>query len=110
MSIKTDSTPVEMPKDPDTCNLYSLYKLVSSPDQLENLRLRYLSGGTGYGQIKQELFELMRDYFKPYKEKRDELSRDPESVRKILRAGAEKARAAAAPTMKDVRSKTGLIY
>jgi tryptophanyl-tRNA synthetase len=110
MSIKTDSTPVEAPKDPETCNLFALYKLAASPEQIENLRSRYLSGGTGYGQIKQELFELYRDYFKPYKEKHDQLLADPDSIRKILKKGAEKARAAAQVTLADVRRKTGLQY
>ena len=110
MSIKTDSTPVEAPKDPDTCNLFALYKLAANAEQLENLRARYIAGGTGYGTVKQELFELMRDYFKPYREKRDAYRNDKDAVRKILRQGAEKARAAAEPTMRDVRKKTGLIY
>lgn len=110
MSIKTDSTPVEAPKDPDTCNLFLLYKLAASPEQIENLRGRYLAGGTGYGQVKQELFELYRDYFKPYKEKRDALLADPDSIRRILKKGADKARAVANVTLTDVKKKTGLLY
>ncbi|MGL4368918.1 MAG: tryptophan--tRNA ligase [Spirochaetota bacterium] len=110
MSIKTDSTPVEEPKDPETCSLFALYRLVAAPDQLENLRARYLAGGTGYGTVKQELFELMRDYFAPYRKKRDDLAADKDAVRAILKTGAEKARAVAEKTMKDVRQKTGLLY
>jgi tryptophanyl-tRNA synthetase len=110
MSIKTDSTPVEAPKDPDTCNLFALYKLVATPDQLDNLAQRYRSGGTGYGAIKQELFELMRDYFKPYREKRDELSKDKNAIRSILGMGAEKARAVAMKTIVTAREKVGINY
>ena len=110
MSIKTDSTPVEAPKDPETCNLFMLYKLAATPEQIENLRGRYLAGGTGYGQVKQELFELYRDYFKPYKEKREALLADPDTIRSILKKGADKARAVANVTLNDVKKKTGLLY
>jgi tryptophanyl-tRNA synthetase len=110
MSIKTDSTPVEEPKDPDTCNLVALYRLIASDTQLEDLKKRYQAGGLGYGTVKQELFELIRDYFKPFREKRMELSKDKDSVRSILKTGAVKARAVAIPTIESVRGKVGLNY
>ena len=110
MSIKTDSTPVEEPKDPDTCYLVALYKLIATESQTEDLGKRYRAGGLGYGTVKQELFELMRDYFKPFREKREELSKDKASVRAILKKGAEKARTVAMPTIETVRSKVGLNY
>lgn len=110
MGIKTDSTPVEEPKNPDTCTLFALYKLAATAEQIEDLRKRYLSGGTGYGQIKQELFELYRDYFKPYREKREDLIRNTDTIRAILKKGAEKTRQIANITLTDVRRKTGLIY
>jgi tryptophanyl-tRNA synthetase len=110
MSIKTDSKGVEESKDPDTCNLTALYRLMSTPEQLEDLKKRYRAGGLGYGTVKQELFELMLNYFKPYKEKRDALAKDHDQIRAILKKGAEKARAAAAPTIKAVRTKVGLSY
>jgi tryptophanyl-tRNA synthetase len=110
MSIKTDSTPVEEPKNPDTCSLVALYRLIASESQTEDLKKRYRAGGLGYGTVKQELFELMRDYFKPYREKRAELSKDKQSVRKTLKKGADKARAVAMPTIESVRNKVGLNY
>ena len=110
MSIKTDSTPVEEPKNPETCNLFALYKLFASADMVRDMDSRYRAGGLGYGTIKSELFELIRDYFHPFKEKRKELIQNPESIRKILAFGAEKARAVALKTIRDVRSRTGLLY
>ncbi len=110
MSIKTDSTPVELPKDPDTCNVFALHKLFSSEQQSSDLRNRYLSGGLGYGTAKSELFELVRDHFKPYKEKRNEMAGNPDSVRKILKNGAEKTREKAMITMKLVRDRVGINY
>lgn len=110
MSIKTDSAGVEEPKDPDTCNLVALYRLMSTPDQLEDLKKRYRAGGLGYGTVKQELFELMRAYFAPYMQKRAELAKDYDGIRAILKEGAEKAGAVAEKTMKTVREKVGLSY
>ncbi len=73
MSIVTDSTSVEEPKDPDRCNVFALYKLFASPDAVSTLEERYRSGGLGYGEVKKELVELIWDYFAPYREKRNEL-------------------------------------
>jgi len=101
MSIKTDSKQVEEPKDPDTCNLVALYKLIATESQTADLKKRYRAGGLGYGTVKQELFELVRDYFLPFREKRAELSKDKASVRTILKTGADKARAVAMPTILD---------
>jgi tryptophanyl-tRNA synthetase len=110
MSIKTDSTPVEEPKNPDTCNLFALYKLIASAEQIDDMTKRYRAGGTGYGAVKTELFEAMRNYFQPYRERRKELDADKERVRKILRMGAEKARAIAMKTISAARERVGLNY
>jgi tryptophanyl-tRNA synthetase len=90
MKIVTDSTPVEEPKNPDTCNVFALYKLFAEKDKIEDLANRYREGGLGYGQAKQELFELIRDYFKPFKEKRDQLKDDRNYVYSILKNGSGK--------------------
>jgi len=110
MKIPTSSAPVEAPKDPDTCNLFTLYSLFATAEQKEDLRKRYCAGGTGYGAIKTELFELIRAYFAPYREKREEFGRNPDLVRKILKAGGEKTREKALETMRLVRNKTGIDY
>jgi len=110
MRIVTDSTPVEEPKNPDTCNVFQIYRLFLDKPQEEALRQRYLAGGTGYGEVKQELFETIRDFFAPYAERRSELLGDLDGLRAILARGAEKARYAASKTLRKVRKKTGLAY
>ncbi|AJF07150.1 tryptophan--tRNA ligase [Geoalkalibacter subterraneus] len=110
MRIVTDSTPVEAPKNPDTCNVFQIYRLFLDKEQQQELRNRYEAGGMGYGEVKQELFETVRDFFAPYAERRRELLADPDGLRAILARGAEKARAAGAKTLRKVRKRTGLAY
>ncbi len=110
MRIVTDPTPVADPKDPDTCNVFQIYRLFLDKEQEEALRQRYLAGGMGYGEVKEELFVTIRDFFAPYAERRKELIADPEGLRRILAQGVEKARYAATKTMRKVRKKAGLTY
>jgi tryptophanyl-tRNA synthetase len=110
MRIVTDSTPVEEPKNPDTCNVFQIYRLFLDKPQQDELRNRYLAGGTGYGEVKQELFETVRDFFAPQTAYRKELLANPDGIRETLANGAEKARCAASKTLRKVRKKTGLIY
>ncbi|MDX2433305.1 MAG: tryptophan--tRNA ligase [Desulfobacterales bacterium] len=110
MAIQTDSTPVDEPKDPDACNLYNIFKLFAPVDRLAEVRKLYVEGGAAYGYIKQELVDLIEDYFKDAREKRAELLQDKESLKKILAQGAQKAREKAAPTLDLVRKRVGLKY
>ncbi len=110
MSIVTDSLPVEAPKDPDRSVLYALYKLFASPAETESLAERFRAGGLRYGDVKVELFDKYWEFFRPFREKRAELARDPNHVRQVLKDGAAKARAIAAPTLDLVRERTGLKY
>ncbi|MBW2477709.1 MAG: tryptophan--tRNA ligase [Deltaproteobacteria bacterium] len=110
MRIITAPIPVEAPKDPDDCNVYKIFRLFLDKDQDEALRQRYQAGNLGFGDVKQELFETVRDYFAPQAERRKVLLDDPSSLRSILSKGAEKARYAASKTLLKVRKKTGLIY
>jgi len=110
MRIVTDPTPIEEPKNPDSCNIFQIYRLFLDKQGVEELRQRYLTPGLRYGDVKQELFETARDFFAPYTEKRKELLADPEGLRKVLAMGAEKARYAANKTLRKVRKKGGLIY
>jgi tryptophanyl-tRNA synthetase len=110
MSIVTDSTPVESPKNPDTCNLYALYKLFAATDAARHTAERYRQGGMGYGEVKQELVELIWNYFAPFRERRAELAADRAHVRSILLQGAEKARYHANRTLQKVRKKVGSTY
>lgn len=108
MKIVTDSEPVEAPKNPDTCNVFTLYKLFGSEDDVNEMRQRYLTGGMGYGYAKQELFENYWEYFRSMRQKRAELEQNLEEVEEILTAGAKQARAVAIETMAEVKEAVGL--
>ncbi len=110
MRIVTDPTPVEAPKDPDKCNLYKLISLFMNDDERRDLAQRYRAGGVAYAEVKKELFARMWEYFAPYRARRAELARDLEGVRRIMKQGAEKARAVASRTLAEVRRKVGLAY
>jgi tryptophanyl-tRNA synthetase len=110
MAIKTDSTPVEEPKDPDGCNLFSIMKLFAPAERLAEVRKLYLEGGAAYGYLKQELAELISDYFAAARRRRAELLQDRESLKRILADGATRARDRAAPTLDLVRRRVGLKY
>ena len=108
MSIVTDSKGLEDVKDPDNCNVVKLYKLLASPEQLDEMCRNYRAGNYGYGHAKQALFEAIEAYFGPMRAKRDEFAKDPGEVWNILNKGAERARATAAETMEKVRKAVGL--
>ncbi len=110
MRIVTDPTPVEEPKNPDKCNVFQIYRLFMSKEQEAELRRRYEAGGMGYGEVKEELFVTVRDFFAPYTERRNELLANTEELRRILAQGADKARHTALKTLRKVRKKTGLAY
>lgn len=107
MSIQTDSKELEDPKDPDTCNVFALYKLLGNEAQIAEMRSNYVNGGYGYGHAKQALFELISDVFKTEREKYNHFMENPEEVDQILIAGAEKARSVASDVLKRVRKKVG---
>jgi tryptophanyl-tRNA synthetase len=110
MRIVTDPTPVEEPKDPDRCNVFQIYRLFLDKEKEQALRRRYLAGGLAYGEVKQELFETVRDCFAPFAERRRQLLADPDGLRSVLARGADKARAVATKTLRKVRKKAGLVY
>jgi tryptophanyl-tRNA synthetase len=107
MSIETDSTPLEEPKNPDTCNAFTLYKLLASPEQTEAMRANYLGGNYGYGHAKQALFELIVDKFATVREKYNYYINNTEEVDKLLLDGAAKASVVANRVIKRVREKLG---
>ena len=108
MGIVTDSTPMEAPKNPETCNLFTLYKLFATPEEQDTLAAKYRAGGMGYGEAKTELLTKIDAYFGPFRETRKKLAADPAAVEAVLQAGAAKARAEARKTMEMVRKVTGL--
>lgn len=110
MAIATDATPVEEPKNPDTCTLFSIFKLFAPPSRLAEVRDLYVNGGAAYGYIKLELVDLIEGYFAEARRKKAEFLADPAQLRDILRRGAEKARAKATVTLDLVRDRVGLKY
>ena len=108
MSIVTDSTPLEEPKDPDACNVFALYQLFSDEAEQEELRDKYRTPGFGYGNAKQILFEKMDAYFAPYREERKRLENDLSYVEDVLAEGGARARAEAQKTMRLVREAAGI--
>lgn len=108
MRIVTDSKGLEDPKDPETDNVFGLYKLFASPEQIEDLAGRYRAGGLGYGHAKQELFELMDARLAEPREAYREWMDHPQRIEAVLASGAERARGAAARTLGRVRKAVGL--
>lgn len=107
-SIQTDSTPLEEPKDPETCTVFALIKLFASVDERNEIAARYRAGGYGYGHAKQELMELMNRELSEAREKRKELSEKRDLVDQILSEGGLKARKKAESVMNVVREVTGI--
>ncbi len=108
MSIVTDSTPVESPKDPSGSSIVGLYLLFAGESDVTTMEADFRAGGQGYGVFKQRLFDALWEYFRPMREKRAEFAADPGYVDGVLRDGAAKARAVASRTMDRVRLATGL--
>ncbi|HZJ36429.1 MAG TPA: tryptophan--tRNA ligase [Gillisia sp.] len=107
MGIETDSTPLEEPKNPDTCNVFALYKLLAEKDQLEQLRANYLAGNYGYGHAKQALFELIVQKFEKQRELYNYYMDHPEEIDAALKKGAQKASKFANEVLGRVRTKLG---
>ncbi len=110
MSIKTDSTPVDQPKNPDDSPLFDMYSLFLDKQGREELRDRFLTPGMRYGDVKLELFGVIWEYFKPFREKRKEYEENPDHVRHILKQGAEKVRAVGSEYLTKARHNVGIDY
>lgn len=108
MRIVTDSKTVADPKDPDSCNVFALYKLFATPEEREEMAARYRAGGLGYGEVKKALHEKFEAHFAPLRAKRAELAANLDYVESVLRKGAERARAEARATLAKARAAVGL--
>ncbi|WP_372714482.1 tryptophan--tRNA ligase [Ilyobacter sp.] len=108
MSVVTDSTPLEDPKNPDN-NITTLYKLFASSEKVEEMRQKFIAGGYGYGHAKNELLEAVLEYFKEARERREELAKNPEYVEAVLRKGSERARKIAHAKITLVKETVGLL-
>ena len=106
--IVTDSTPLEEPKDYEKCNVFALAKLFLDKEGVEELKERYKKGGEGYGHFKMYLRDIMKEYFAPYREKREYYLNHIKEVEEILNEGAKKAKKAASKKMETVREAVGI--
>lgn len=109
MTIVTDSTPLEAPKNPDTDNVFSIYKLIATPEETEALKQKYLAGNFGYGHAKQELYELIVRKYAKEREAFDHYMNNLDDLEKKLSRGEEKARAIARNLLEKVRKKLGYL-
>lgn len=107
MKIKTDSTPLEEPKNPETCNLFALYKLIATAEQTEEMRKKYLGGNYGYGHAKQEFYELLIKKFAKEREQYHHYMHHLDEIDMLLLKGANKAKKVANDVLKRVRNKVG---
>ena len=109
MSIQTDSTPLEAPKDPDNCNVFALYKLLATEAQTAQMAANYRGGNYGFGHAKTALYELILEKFAQPREKFAYYMDHISQVDEILREGAEKASQVAKQTLQRVREKLGYL-
>jgi tryptophanyl-tRNA synthetase len=108
MAIKTDSTPMGQPLNPDTCNVFALYTLFATDAEKAELANAYRTGTIGFGGAKKLLKEKIDAYFLPFRAKRKELAARPDTVEDILREGAKRARVETQRTMEKVHKATGM--
>src|SRR5467141_3311745 len=108
MSIVTDSTPVEAPKEPSGSTIFQLYSLVASKDEVAEVREQFQKGGTGYGEFKKQLFEKLWEHFAPMRKRREEMLADKSYIDNVLARGAERANEIADQVMQRVRKAVGL--
>ena len=108
MKIETDSTPLEAPKDPDTCTVVDLYKLVATDEEVAQMEQNYRAGGYGYGHAKQALFEKLESTFATPREKYESIKDDEAYLEKVLSDGAQRVRPIVEEVMERLRRATGL--
>lgn len=108
MRVVTDSAALEDAKDPDTCNVFALFKLFATEAEAADLTDRYRAGGMGYGEAKKALAEKFEEHFAPFREKRAYLEAHPDEVEDILLTGAKRARETIGPVLHSARAAVGL--
>lgn len=108
--IVTQNAALEEPKEYENCNVYNMAKLFLDENECRELQERYKRGGEGHGHFKLYLAEVIWEYFKPYREKRDYYMQNQNEVREILTLGATKAKELASPMMESIRAVTGVKY
>jgi tryptophanyl-tRNA synthetase len=106
-TIKTDSTPIDAPKDWKTCNLFNIYKLIASKSETTDIKSKYEKGGYGYGQAKEDLFALILEKFSKERLEFNHYLNNLDAIDKILEVGATKAKETADTVLNRVRKKLG---
>ncbi|WP_319561569.1 tryptophan--tRNA ligase [Marispirochaeta sp.] len=109
MKIVTNSQGIEEPKDPETCNVFRLFRLFASEEEQEALQQRYRAGGMGWGEAKQALFECMEREIAPHREKYEEFIQNTDRIDSILAEGADRARETASETLSRLRKAVGIV-
>lgn len=109
MSIVTDSTPVEDPKEPEGNNVYELYKFFASKEDVQEMADKFRAGGFGYGDAKKALFEVLMEHFGEYRDKREELVKNGDYINEVRKKGAERARNTASGVLSRVRKAIGIV-
>jgi tryptophanyl-tRNA synthetase len=108
MRIVTNSQAVEEPKDPETCNIFSLYRHFANDVQVEALRQRYLAGGMGWGHAKTELFTVMNEVLTPLRIRYESLMQNKDYIDELLLKGGQQARELAAAKISMLRKIIGM--
>lgn len=107
MSIETDSTPLEEPKDWSTCNCFAIYSLLANEEQIATMKANYENGNYGYGHAKQALYELILTTFEAQRERYNFYMQNLDKIDEALAIGAEKAKKVADNVLARVREKVG---
>jgi tryptophanyl-tRNA synthetase len=108
MSIKTDSLPIESPKNPNKCNVFALYSLIANDKEVTQMKENYENGGFGYGEAKNKLFELILETYTKQRESYKYLMQNKNEIDEILKEGSIKAKKVADEVIKRVKSKLGI--
>ena len=108
MSIKTDSLPIESPKNPNKCNVFALYSLIANDKEVTQMKENYENGGFGYGEVKNKLFELILETYTKQRETYKYLMQNKNEIDEILKEGSIKAKKVADEVIKRVKSKLGI--
>ena len=107
MTIQTDSTPLELPKDYESCNVFKITKLIAENNHVDEIKNKYKSGGYGYGHAKTELFEIILSKYKNQRDKYNHLMSNKKEIDAVLLDGASRAKATANEVLRRVKTKLG---
>ena len=107
MTIQTDSTPLELPKDYESCNIFKIIKLIAENNHVDEIKNKYKSGGYGYGHAKTELFEIILSKYKNQRDKYNHLMSNKKEIDAVLLDGASRAKATANEVLSRVKTKLG---